>query len=47
MKLLIENWKKFINEGEYHPETEQLFDQLFSAATNAKEALGKETRKTL
>ena len=40
MKLLIENWKKFINEGEYHPETEQLFDQLLSAATNAKEALG-------
>ena len=40
MKLLIENWKKFINEGEYHPGTEQLFDQLFSAATNAKEALG-------
>ncbi len=40
MKLLIENWKKFINEGEYHPETEQLFKQLLSAATNAKEALG-------
>ena len=40
MKLLIENWKKFINEGEYHPKAEQLFDQLFSAATNAKEALG-------
>jgi hypothetical protein len=40
MKLLIENWKKFINEGEYHPETEEVFDKLFTAATNAKEALG-------
>lgn len=40
MKLLIENWKKFINEGEYHPETEEVFDELFAAATNAKEALG-------
>jgi len=40
MKLLIENWKKFINEGEYHPETEEMFDKLFAVATNAKEALG-------
>ena len=40
MKLLIENWKKFINEGEYHPATEEEFDKLFAAATSAKEALG-------
>ena len=40
MKLLIDNWKKFINEGEYHPETEEEFDKLFAVATKAKEALG-------
>ena len=40
MKLLLENWKKFINEGEYHPATEEMFDKLLVAATNAKETLG-------